>query len=727
MANIYQTGSKIVSKVISKGVPKKESVLAEKLGTAISAKEARKVSPEIQSRLGAMDALKLLQEEGTPTFKTTAADLQSFAKDNPNASPEELAAMYRSATPEKPTPYRMKEKVEPVSAPREIEDPASQERIYEAYGRAGDVETNFADDGVGLEGLVSRPQDEIVSRGIGGLPTETPLSSPKPAPSRGLTTTQKVGAGMAVAGAAGMATRGEDKKEEPLPGFNVTPRITSDGEFAPSTPEMNEAIGKGQDAIAALWSKYDRLNEELKQRPLTAYRSGASIQVQRAEQFLNEMRPAKEVKPTGPGILARPPEETPPIPEKEKPAIVKPAPPLGGVSTTEPSAQVKATKATVPGQVQTAQAAKTSVDSLKEKLLSGAPLGRGDLLSVLKEIEQIKPGAVTKDTTLINQLKAAREDARTAYREQANRNEWYEVAQTLGNAVANFIAAQRGVADRALALPQIDYGERTGRALREYQTELGSIGEQEQALERGTEKQIAAAERAAETSRRSWQKYLTLGEKQIEAAERKAERDKDLATKVALAKADDERSLKVATAKAEEKKQEAAKSNAKDYLSAVKSQVSLYDNQIEDAQRKLKAAQTFSTTDQKNFNKNFQEYMTSLSTAETPITEEMYQKKGFFGTPSFSPDMAKKDASTRVAELIKEIGTLSQKKNAAMAEEAALLKGRTTTPPAQAGQAPASGGTVVTRKNIADKARQTGLSETYIEQQALAQGFTIQD
>jgi hypothetical protein len=397
------------------------------------------------------------------------------------------------------------------------------------------------------------------------------------------------------------------------------------------------------------------------------------------------------------------------------------------VSTTEPSAQVKATKATVPGQVQTVQAAKTGVDSLKEKLLSGAPLGRGDLLSVLKEIEQIKPEAVTKDTTLINQLKAAREDARTAYREQANRNEWYEVAQTLGNAVANFIAAQRGVADRALALPQIDYGERTGRALREYQTELGSIKEQEQALEQGTEKQIAAAERKAETDRRSWEKYLALGEKQIEAAERKAERDKDLATKIALAKAADERSLKAATAKAEEKKQEAAKSNAKDYLSAVKSQVSLYDNQIEDAQRKLKAAQTFSTTDQKNFNKNFQEYMTSLSTAETPITEEMYQKKGLFGTPSFSPDMAKKDASTRVTELIKEIGTLSQKKNAAMAEEDALLKGRTTTPPAQAGQAPASGGTVVTRKNIADKARQTGLSETYIEQQALAQGFTIQD
>lgn len=662
MANIYQTGSKVAAKAAAK-IDKLASDLLTKGKTtdeiveAISSKVPGVPDKTILEAIEANKAVAVGASRGVEPGKELATISSGMARPvRPETSSE--TALVPTGRPSKTTFIAGEEGVSvggqsPMGPIPVMTQPGTlEERIRQS----------------------TRPQGEAA-----------------PSPSRGLTTTQKVGAGMAVAGATGMATRGEDRKEEPLPGFNITPRITSDGEFAPGETEMAEAIRKGQDAVSSLWGKYDRLNEELKQRPLTGYRSGASVEVQRAEQFLNEMRPAKEVKPTGPGILARPPEETPPIPEKEKPAIVKPAPPLGGVSATEPSAQVKATKATVPGQVQTVQAAKTGVDSLKEKLLSGAPLGRGDLLSVLKEIEQIKPEAVTKDTTLINQLKAAREDARTAYREQANRNEWYEVAQTLGNAVANFIAAQRGVADRALALPQIDYGERTGRALREYQTELGSIGEQEQALERGTEKQIAAAERKAETDRRSWEKYLALGEKQVEAAERKAERDKDLATKIALAKADDERSLKVATAKAEEKKQEAAKSNAKDYLSAVKSQVSLYDNQIEDAQRKLKAAQTFSTTDQKNFNKNFQEYMTSLSTEKVPVTEESYQAKGFFGGTSFKPDLAKKDAAARVKELTDRVSTLNQKKNAAVAEEAALLEGRTTTPPAQAGQAPVSG------------------------------------
>lgn len=78
-------------------------------------------------------------------------------------------------------------------------------------------------------------------------------------------------------------------------------------------------------------------------------------------------------------------------------------------------------------------------------------------------------------------LKQALQDAKEAYNAKVNQNEWLDVAQTLGRAVAQFGAANAGMrggnrADMSnlnMGHP-IDYNSRSDRAFREYQQEIGN-------------------------------------------------------------------------------------------------------------------------------------------------------------------------------------------------------------------------------------------------------------
>lgn len=79
-------------------------------------------------------------------------------------------------------------------------------------------------------------------------------------------------------------------------------------------------------------------------------------------------------------------------------------------------------------------------------------------------------------------LKDAIARAEGMYQSKATTNEWLEVAQTLGRAVAQFGAAQQGMSTgRDMSNlnmgPSIDYGARTDRAFREYQGQLKSAGD----------------------------------------------------------------------------------------------------------------------------------------------------------------------------------------------------------------------------------------------------------
>lgn len=632
MANIYQAGGKLIgkgskalgdivrdnaSKVYTTGV-KKESALAEKLGTATGEKA---IQESLVAESKAADALELLKKQGAPTFKTTVADLQSFAKDNPKAKPEELAAMYRGE------PVK-----EPTSAPREIEEPASQERVYEAYGKAADGESQFDERSAGLEGLVSRPQDEVVGTGMGTPPAKKATISERISKSgwnknRPLTATQKAMLGIGGATAAGTGIEQALKNKE-----EGTPLVLSPSALGlPPEPET-------------------------------------------------EVKPADDTK------------------KEQQDKLTTPS---GGDVTPPKELQKKASIAPAEKQVQTAAAAELTLEDFKKKLLGGEPLTRGDLLVVLDKMQNIKPDEVKVDTSVVEKLQAARDEARNAYQSQASRNEWLEVAQTLGNAVATFIAAQRGVADRPLGLPQIDYGERTTRALREYQTELGSIGEQERALERETERGQKQAEQKFEAERRSWEKYLLLGEKQIEAAERKAEHDKDLATRIQIAKAEDARRLEYANKKAATEQAKAAKQGQKEYLSALTKDSARLEKELNTAKAQLKATQSLISSDPKNFNKNFTNYVSSFSTTDKPVKREDYEKPGLLWGTNFYPEDAKKDASTRAREIIEKIQFLTQEQNRNLDEQKEIVGGlrgvspTTTQQPAR--QEPAAGGKVTLR------------------------------
>ena len=717
MANIYQAGGKAVGKLLSKGAPSKvystgakgESAIAEKLGAAISEKEAGKVAPEVQAKLGAMEAMRLLQEEGTPTFKTTQADLQSFAKDNPNASPEELAAMYRGSAPAKPTPYRMKEKVEPVSAPSLISSPASQERVYEAYGKAADGETRFADeDSMGLEGLVSRPQDEVVGAGMGGMPADATLadriSGKKP-----LTKTQKAGAGLAAVGAAGMvkgALTPEDE-DKSVPGARLSPKITGetykDIKFEPSAAELQAAVDKGgMETTRALWDRYDKLNAEF-QKTVTEGGMEYSDPKKAAAVFLQSKQPF-----TGPprGAAGKPAVEEKVSAETEKmttPATTadmtkekqaKPAPPPGGVVSAPSTSLGKRTDTKPQSQQQVAVSTALDINQFQNKLASGQPITRGDLLAITNKMQELKVDPVTADPSLVQKIEAAKEEARKAYQQEADRNQWAEVAQTLGNAVATFIASRQGVADRPLTLPQIDYGARTAQALRAYQTELASVGEQARTLERDVDRKEREAEKAVALQQRQYERLLALGEKDIEARERKAERAQDLATRLTIAQLGIDKANQVQAARDAKAKIQAKQQGEDKLRSYLASDIKRTNQQIASLNKQLEAANQVATSkDNKAFEKALPDYMTASG---IDINTPEFQKKGWFGGVSPDQDKIKASAQAAAARIMQQVKELQAKKATSENDLQSLRPGAAQQPARQepARQAPAGDGMV---------------------------------
>lgn len=387
--------------------------------------------------------------------------------------------------------------------------------------------------------------------------------------------------------------------------------------------------------------------------------------------------------------------------EKEKAADKQPPPSLGGDVSKKPST-VESTTAAPPSQQKSVYQAAANVEELKEKLSSGQPINRADLVSVMESIQQVQPDPTKVDKSVMDRLQAAREDARTAYREQADRNQWMEVAQTLGNAVATFIAAQQGVANRPLTLPQIDYGARTGQALREYQTELASVSEQERAVEREKERSDIKAEREAEAKRRGWEKWLSLGEKEIEARERQAAQEKDLATRLELYKAREEKAYRDAAAKEEKNKAIAVRQGRKDYLAELGKEYSLIERQSNELRRNLAAAQGLVNADPKDFDKAFDQYVVSLSTSEKPVTKETFTKPGLLWGTNFSKEDAKKDAAARVVQLTQRARELKARQDANLSTQQDLIIGKAPAPAAAAApsaqpprQEPAAGGKVV--------------------------------
>jgi hypothetical protein len=166
-------------------------------------------------------------------------------------------------------------------------------------------------------------------------------------------------------------------------------------------------------------------------------------------------------------------------------------------------------------------------------------------------------------------IQAERDRAEELYDKARSRNEWLEVAQTLAAAIAQFGAAQSGlasgVAARMPAVAMTDYGARTGRSERDLERKLRNIEqdasakeraskektgteefnirmqlEQEKLRERQAEKQIAAGKETAEDRQvRSLQagdirSQLQQKQKELEAASQLANQlamEKDMSSK----------------------------------------------------------------------------------------------------------------------------------------------------------------------------------------------------
>lgn len=521
------------------------------------------------------------------------------------------------------------------------------------------------------------------------------------------------------------------------PAPSLRPRITgetySEVKFEPSPAELEEANAKaGMDGVRSLWNTYSALNAEFQNKAKTEGFTTSDPKAAAAS-FLQTKQPA-----TGPGILATPltgdqfskaQEQVAPKPaapqvtdsKKEKQA--EPAPLLGGVAAKQ-RPQPKTIAESVAGQVKTAETAQDVATAVTDKLTSGQPISRGELLGLVQKINAIQPTPAQADDASVKALRAAREEARQAYREQATRNEWSEVAQTVSNAIANFISAQQGLAGKPLALPQVDYGERTSRALREYQTELGAITEQERAMERGVERKQAVAEREAEASRRGWERYLMLGEKQIEAAEKEAYQKRDLAANLAIAtaKREQEKAALEAAARKEEKK--AVKEGGKEQLSFLDKSIRQTEDLIKETERKLQnATAVAAATDSKAFSEALPAYSIGAG-----VDLSQYSKAGVFSGEKYQQDEVKKQAKGRAAELSAELQRLSRIREEKLNQYDTLLSGgQPARPAAPAGQQPATGGKVITSADVADYAKTQGVPPERAAAFLAGQGYTIRD
>jgi hypothetical protein len=722
MANIYQAGGKIVGKAATKINKLASELLSQGKSTdeIVEAVSNKVPGASDKTILEAIEANKQAVEATRGVAVGASREVESGKELVPSGS--------RALVPyTKPTTEGVVVGPLETAADRYRADQAKRAALKE--GRPSRVEPDIP---------------EAAPTATQSTPGTIPTESVRPT----FGTARKVGAGMVAAGAVGKALEKEKQPEErPIPVYNVNPRITEEGILEPTPAELDAANSRGgSDEVRRLWNTYEDLNKQVAERPLTASRSDVNIKIQRAQDFLSELRSmapqAKETtRPTSTvplvlepgkfapllGLKEGPVQPTAPT-LKQETANVPPPVRGGGQPAKAPISESDVEKSA--SQAVKGIAAQKSATDVQDKISQGQPITRADIQSLYERIEAIKPQEVSADPALMKQIASAREEARRAYREQATLNQWAEVAQTVGNAVANYVAAMRGVADRALALPNVDYNARTMGALREYQTELSTLSDQERLVERGVERGQRAAEQAAERQQRSLERLAAYGERQLEAADRKAEREKDRATQLQIANIRDTRAITAATNRAQEKAAKAATATGKTQASLLDQSIKETDNLIKGLEKKLALATTLanSGSDQKAFDRAFNAYA-----ADKGVTKQApeFQKEKWFGGTKFDKDQAIAVATTNVEELKQQIANLRQQKADTTARREEILLGGvpapTPAPTQPAGQKPAAGGKVVTRKDVADKAKQTGLPEAYIEQQAKAAGFIIKD
>jgi hypothetical protein len=221
-------------------------------------------------------------------------------------------------------------------------------------------------------------------------------------------------------------------------------------------------------------------------------------------------------------------------------------------------------------------------------------------------------------------IQAERDKAEELYDKARSRNEWLEVAQTLAAAIAQFGAAQSGlasgVAARMPAVAMTDYGARTGRSERDLERKLRNIEQDASAKERASKEKTGTEEFNIRMQLEQEKLRERQAEKQIAAGRETAE-DRQI------------RSLRAGDIRSQIKNKEEELQFAKEFANQLAKEDDMSSKTLDKLQAKLPGLQSKAGVDSIN-----------LALIEKEATE-----RGLFGIPAL--DSVNKEKRT---QLIKE-------------------------------------------------------------------------
>jgi len=432
---------------------------------------------------------------------------------------------------------------------------AEEAAQLEAKGGFSKTATEGADYEGGLAGLGQRPEAEV--QGLGGqyeapsrpvtetgvVPSGTIQSSaeryladrqarqaakeqfanrPVPPPPSGLSTGQKAAIGAAgtaavLGGAAAISGQLVDDRIEP-----TEEELRS---VRPFTPKARELEAKYEALNARVESEIANAKAAREQSGLSPLTGEDETAIRR--RILEEARPqaaaAKPSIPEGTGQtlaakIAKTPAQVPVGGEGTKPSEKKPTTAAAGKQEKKPADATTSAMGSVAAVLNKEQASKkpNASEQTKQTTL--------DQLDAV--VDQVNADERFKYQPVRTDLVQLRAEAYKAYKEKANRNEWMDLAEKAINAIGQFASAKAAYGTQftgGLPLSRTDYGARTDQAFREYQAELGIIGEQAKAEERGAERLETAKDKEIARRQRTilerlederLQKKLAAGEKE---------------------------------------------------------------------------------------------------------------------------------------------------------------------------------------------------------------------
>ena len=401
---------------------------------------------------------------------------------------------------------------------------------------------------------------------------------------------------------------------------------------------------------------------------------------------------------SGPSPLER---ETPvpgQIPEKEKQTGVQPVPPSGGVSPTEPPAQVKPTPSADKEQAKKADTIESTlgeIGAIQAAFGANKEPDRKELTRLLNALEAVKPDTTNIKDPITRNFLQDKAEAYRAYREKADRNDWLEIAQNLVNSLTQFASTQAAQGTRFvggnLPLPTTDYGAKTGRALQEYKLQAEDISGEQKAAESAQERvdRLRKEEMAG--------KRAGLGERI--AAERERIRQEESDAKQAgrdaislygtlqsnkRAVEQNETAIQKAILQHEQRKDQASEK-------LVDNQIGYLASQETQLKKQLDAANELIGSDKKNYEKKLADWAASAGQNAAGVVDKAQKESGFFTS---NKDYVQETLAPQHAQMVQEqLATIGKQLGELRAAKYGTPKGAAPTPTTPS-TTPAAGGMV---------------------------------